>query len=72
MAIKQAAALAEHKDPEQAVQDGRAKGEIPKINDLPAPWGPKPYVAPPSEQLMRTGYLPAQYPQGSSPLVDAA
>jgi len=71
VAIKQAAALAEQKDPDRAIQDGRAKGEIPKISDLPAPWGPKPYIAPPEQQLVQSGYLPAKYPEGSSPLVDA-
>jgi hypothetical protein len=70
VAIKQAAALAEKKDPERAVQDGRAKGEIPKINDLPAPWGPKPFVQPPAKELVKAGYLPAKYPEGSSPLVN--
>jgi hypothetical protein len=70
VAIKQAAAIAEKKDPERAVQDGRAKGEIPKINDLPAPWGPKPFVPPPAEELVKAGYLPAKYPEGSSPLVN--
>lgn len=71
VAIKQAAAMAEQKDPERAVQDGRARGEIPKINDLPAPWGPKPYIQPPEEDLLRSGYLPARYPPTSSPLIDA-
>jgi len=71
VAIKQAAAIAEKKDPERAVKDGRAKGEIPKINDLPAPWGPKPFVPPPTEELVEAGYLPAKYPKESSPLVDS-
>lgn len=69
VAIKQAAAIAEKKDPDRAVQEGRSKGEIPKINDLPAPWGPKPYVAPPRDELVKQGYLPAIYPETSSPLV---
>ena len=69
VAIKQAAAIAEKKDPDRAVQEGRSKGEIPKINDLPAPWGPKPYEAPPREELVQNGYLPAVYPEESSPLV---
>lgn len=71
VAIKQAAAIAEKKDPERAVQDGRAKGEIPRISDLPAPWGPKPFVPPPEEELTHHGYLPAKYPEGSSPLVNS-
>ena len=71
VAIKQAAAIAEKKDPERAIQDGRSKGEIPKINELPAPWGPKPFVAPPVEELVRQGYFPASYPQSSNPLVDS-
>ena len=71
VAIQRAAAVAEQKDPDRAVQDARAKGVIPKINDLPAPWGPKAYAAPPAEELARGGYLPAAYPGGSSPLVDA-
>lgn len=70
VAIKQAAAIAEKKDPERAVQDGRAQGDIPKISDLPAPWGPKPYVPPPEQDLISTGYLPAKYPESSSPLTD--
>ena len=69
VAIQRAAAVAEQQDPDRAVQDARAKGEIPKINDLPAPWGPKPFVAPPAEELARGGYLPAAYPAGSSPAV---
>lgn len=70
VAIKQAAAIAEKKNPERAVQDGRAQGEIPKISDLPAPWGPKPYVPPPEQDLITNGYLPAKYPESSSPLTD--
>jgi len=70
VAIKQAAAIAEKKNPERAVQDGRAQGEIPKISDLPAPWGPKPYVPPPEQELITNGYLPAKYPESSSPLTD--
>lgn len=70
VAIKRAAAVAEGKDPERAVTEGRAKGDIPRINDLPAPWGPKPYDPPAAEDLIRDGYLPATYPRGSSPLVD--
>jgi hypothetical protein len=69
VAIKRAAAVAEGKDPERAVTEGRAKGDIPRINDLPAPWGPKPYDPPPTEDLIRDGYLPATYPANSSPLV---
>jgi hypothetical protein len=68
VAIQRAAAVAEHKDPDRAVQDARSKGEIPKINDLPAPWGPKPHVAPPAEELAH--HLPPNYPQHFSPLVD--
>ena len=69
-AVRRAAALAEKKDPDAAVQEARTKGEIPRIDELPAPWGDKPYVAPPAEELVSLGYLPAQYPPASSPLVD--
>jgi hypothetical protein len=69
VAIQRAAAIAEKKDPERAVQDARAKGDIPKINDLPAPWGPKPYVAS-EEELVSSGYWPAKYAEGYSPLKD--
>ena len=63
--------MAEQKDPERAVQDARAKGDIPRISDLPAPWGPKPFTPPPEQELVKSGYLPARYPAGWSPLVDA-
>jgi hypothetical protein len=69
VAIKRAAAIAEQKDPDRAVQDARAKGEIPKINELPAPWGPKPFDAMSDADLAQAGYLPAKYPHSSSPLV---
>ena len=72
VAIKKAAAIAEQKDPERAVQDARAKGEIPRITDLVAPWGPKPYEPPPARELVSAGYLPASYPAGSRPLVDTS
>lgn len=68
VAIHKAAAAAEQKDADRAVQDARAKGEIPKISDLPAPWGDKPYAAPPREELVSTGYVPPIYPPGSNPL----
>lgn len=68
VAIQKAAASAEQKNPEAAVADARARGEIPKINELPAPWGPKPFQAPPAKELVSSGYLPAQYPASSSPL----
>ena len=64
--------MAEKRDPDRAVQDARAKGEIPKISDLPAPWGTKPGDPAPAEQLVSSGYLPATYPHGWTPLVDAA
>lgn len=62
--------MAEGKDPEQAVEAGRRNGDIPKINDLPAPWGPKQFVPPPKDELLEAGYLPPKYPSESSPLVD--
>lgn len=40
------------------------QGEIPKINDMPAPWGPKPYT-PTAEE----SFIP-KYPQSFNPLVD--
>lgn len=46
------------------------QGAIPKISDLPAPWGDKPYTAPPAEELAASGYLPARYPEAWSPLKD--
>jgi hypothetical protein len=70
VAIQRAAAVAEQKDPERAIQDARAKGDIPKINDLPSPWGPKEAVQPPREALVSNGYLPAKFPDEYSPLVD--
>ncbi|KAI7845176.1 hypothetical protein COHA_001221 [Chlorella ohadii] len=70
VAIHKAAATAEHKDPDQAVADARAKGSIPKISDLPAPWGPKPFKAPPEQELLTSGYLPPRFPEGWSPLND--
>ena len=56
-------------------QPGRPRalqGEIPKISDLPAPWGNQPSPVIPDEDLARVGYLPAKYPQGFSPLHDIA
>ncbi|KAK9821218.1 hypothetical protein WJX81_001447 [Elliptochloris bilobata] len=67
VAEHRAAALAEKKDPEKAVQEARAKGEIPTIMELPAPWGPKPYVKDPN-----SGFSPAKYPADSSPLLYAS
>lgn len=46
------------------------QGAIPKISDLPAPWGDKPYTAPPAEELAASGYAPARYPEAWSPLKD--
>ena len=48
------------------------QGTIPKIVDLPTPWGNKPYTAPPDEALASSGYLPAKYGQGYSPLTDVS
>ncbi|KAL4435025.1 hypothetical protein ABPG77_003850 [Micractinium sp. CCAP 211/92] len=70
VAIHRAAATAEQKNPDQAVADARARGEIPKISDLPAPWGPQPLVQPPREELDKAGYLPPRYPEEWSPLKD--
>ncbi len=42
-----------------------AQGEIPTIMELPAPWGPKPYI-----KDEDSGYKPAKYPSDSSPLLD--
>ena len=71
VAIQRAAAAAEGKDAERAVQDARGRGDIPKISDLPAPWGPKPYAPPAEEERRRAGALPARYPAASSPAVYA-
>ena len=46
------------------------QGSIPKISDLPAPWGDKPYTAPADDALTSWGYLPAKYPTSFSPLTD--
>lgn len=46
------------------------QGSIPKISDLPAPWGPKPFTPAPAEELVTSGYLPPTYPEGWSPLTD--
>lgn len=46
------------------------QGSIPKISDLPAPWGPKPFKAPPEQELLTSGYLPPRFPEGWSPLND--
>jgi hypothetical protein len=70
VAIQKAAATAENKDPEMAVNDARKKGEIPQMKDLPAPWGPKEFVPPSRDVLMEQGYVPAEYASGYSPLVD--
>ena len=42
------------------------QGEIPTLTELPAPWGPKPYVASAAE----AAHGPAIYPEGFSPLND--
>ncbi|KAI3435628.1 hypothetical protein D9Q98_001688 [Chlorella vulgaris] len=70
VAIHKAAASAEQKDPDTAVMDARAKGEIPKISDLPAPWGTQPSPHIPDEELTRAGYLPPRFPGTFSPLTD--
>lgn len=70
VAIHKAAAMAENKDPDKAVADARRNGEIPRINQLAAPWGPKPYMAPSAEQLVEMGYAPVTYPAGFSPSLD--
>ncbi|KAK9916808.1 hypothetical protein WJX75_007299 [Coccomyxa subellipsoidea] len=64
---ERAAAMSEGKDPDQAVQEARTKGEIPTLTELPAPWGPKPYVASAAD----AAHGPARYPDGFSPLDDA-
>ncbi len=48
------------------------QGTIPKISDLPAPWGPKPLEPASPEELTRAGYLPPRFPPGFSPLRDVA
>ncbi|KAL4852662.1 hypothetical protein ACK3TF_006252 [Chlorella vulgaris] len=63
VAIHKAAASAEQKDPDTA-------GEIPKISDLPAPWGTQPSPHIPDEELTRAGYLPPRFPGTFSPLTD--
>ncbi len=42
------------------------QGEIPALTDLPAPWGPKPYVA----SVTDAAHAPAKYPKEFSPLDD--
>ncbi len=46
------------------------QGSIPKISDLPAPWGNQPTPVIPEEELISAGYLPAKYPLESTPLTD--
>ncbi|PSC71288.1 peptidylprolyl isomerase [Micractinium conductrix] len=70
VAIQRAAAQAEQKNPDDVVADARSTGQIPKISDLPAPWGPKPQPEQDERELMAAGYLPARYPPESSPLND--
>lgn len=43
------------------------QGEIPTLTELPAPWGPKPYVASAAD----AAHGPAKYPDVFSPLDDA-
>ncbi|KAK9824177.1 hypothetical protein WJX72_008336 [[Myrmecia] bisecta] len=70
VATVRAAALSEGKDPDKAVKEGRTKGEIPNITDLPAPWGPKPYTAPPPGSDALLAYQPPNYPATSSPAIN--
>ncbi|GAB4822205.1 hypothetical protein N2152v2_009251 [Parachlorella kessleri] len=65
-AIQRAAAVSKKEDPDAAVKKAITSGEIPKLEDLPAPWGPKPYQPTPQD-----GKVP-KYPEGFSPLVDTA
>lgn len=44
------------------------QGEIPILSDLPAPWGPKPYVPNEADAAL----APAKFPAGFSPLKDTA
>jgi hypothetical protein len=50
----------------------RAQGEIPRIHDLPPPWGKQPMPEIPEQELRQMGYQPAKYPEGFSPLNDMA
>jgi len=63
-AIHRAAAVSEKKDPDAAVKEAIAKGEIPRISDLPEPWGSKPYVPTAADK-----FIP-KYPESFDPLVD--
>ena len=65
-AIQRAAAVSKKEDPDAAVKKAITSGEIPKLEDLPAPWGPKPYQPTPQD-----GFVP-KYPEGFNPLVDIA
>lgn len=48
------------------------QGEIPRIHDLPPPWGKQPMPEISEKDLRQMGYQPAKYPEGFSPLSDVA
>mmetsp|Transcript_43033 Transcript_43033/g.137477 ORF Transcript_43033/g.137477 Transcript_43033/m.137477 type:complete len:197 (-) Transcript_43033:359-949(-) len=67
VAAARAAAMAEGKDPDAAVAERRKAGDLPKIEDLPAPWGPKPLsdfrelvTPPPQTMVKREDFVRAQ------------
>lgn len=47
------------------------KGEIPRLKDLPKPWGPKDVVENLDPEHPYEGYRPVSYPSGFSPIHDA-
>ena len=59
------------------LQEARAKGEVAKLSDLPAPWGPADagkglLSADAHEEVLAPGQRrgPARYPEGSKPGAD--
>ncbi|CAK0782072.1 hypothetical protein CVIRNUC_005546 [Coccomyxa viridis] len=66
VATFKAAAMAEGKDPDQAVNEARQKGEIPALSELPSPWGPKAYEPTEGDKLLG----PAKFPTAFNPLSD--
>ena len=76
-AAVRAAVIAEDRNPEEMLQEARAKGEVAKLSDLPAPWGPADagkglLSADAHEEVLAPGQRrgPARYPEGSKPGAD--
>ena len=77
-AAVRAAAIAEDRNPEEMLQEARAKGEVAKLSDLPAPWGSAPegkglLSGDAHEEVLAPGQRkgPALYPEASKPATDA-